>query len=364
MKNKRWIKWLAAALALGVAWAGYLAVRAHAKLVTLKVRNAEVRKVMRSIAWQTWESVLVHKGVQGLVTLDVKDMPLAEVLDMVAQQTRSRCLVLYPLYSARGSLRHFKQVVAGELEANKSGWSNLVQVIFPSTPPMPQKRGVIHEEPITLQLMNRSLHVATLAFARFGSLRVVPEDGTPNLVTLSLRDAPVGRAVKLLAQNVRRKSSSYFSLLPGLGVGPEQDGPPGPDQMSGPPGGPPGAPPGAPPGRPPPSGLGALLANILGGPPAPSPPSREIQEQMERDYHDLMAVLPTQKAAQLQAERQFQSSFQNMSPGERQQAMKTQQQQFESQSGSLLESRREGLRTTTVKDRVERDRQEAARKRP
>ena len=44
------------------AWAAF---RAHRNLVTLDVRNMEVRKVIRKIESQTWERIRVEKSVQG-----------------------------------------------------------------------------------------------------------------------------------------------------------------------------------------------------------------------------------------------------------------------------------------------------------
>src|SRR5437773_790899 len=103
------------ALAVGavLVYGGWLAIRAHRNLVTLNVRNMDVREVVKKIEWQTWESIFVHKDVQGKVTLNVRKMPLEQVLRIVGDQTSSRSSTLYPLYSSGSSLRALKQSLRG-----------------------------------------------------------------------------------------------------------------------------------------------------------------------------------------------------------------------------------------------------------
>ena len=80
------------ALLLGAAlfYGGWAAVRAHRDLVTLNVRNMDVRKVVSKIQWQTWERIIVNNDVSGKVTLNVRKVPLESVLHIVAMQTSSR----------------------------------------------------------------------------------------------------------------------------------------------------------------------------------------------------------------------------------------------------------------------------------
>src|SRR5690349_11010506 len=96
---------LAAAL-----WGAYRAYRAHANLVSLSVRNMEIRRVVSKLEWQTWERIIVSKDVGGKVTLQVRDVPLDEVLNIIGLQTDSRWTRLYPLYSTKKSLATFYQV--------------------------------------------------------------------------------------------------------------------------------------------------------------------------------------------------------------------------------------------------------------
>ena len=90
-------------LLTAIAYGTWCAARAKSNLVTLDVRNMDVRRVIAKIEWQTWESISVHKDVQGKVTLNVRKMPLEQVLKIVGDQTSSRWSALYPLYS--GALR-------------------------------------------------------------------------------------------------------------------------------------------------------------------------------------------------------------------------------------------------------------------
>lgn len=351
-------------------------MRARSKLVTIDARNLEVRQVIRKLAWQSWESILVHPSIRGRVTLSVQDKPLAEVLDLVARQTHSRFLMLHPLYSSRPSLRGFVMGICEPREPVISGWSNLSRIIQPEPPRGgPRLQTLKIARPLTLQVTNCDLRLVTLAYSRFANLQVVPEDGTPSQVTLNLHACPMPRAVEALARQANRRTRAFFSLLPSHELGPGGGPPPGPGM------GP--MPPPPPPGGGPPPGPGPGLAR--NGPPLPQPPSRKTQQQMERDFQELMAILPKEQRDQLESERSFHEAMQGFSPEQREQyeqqqradqpppdpqtqpqsrRQADQQQQAQSQSSSssssssLQESRREGLRDSTVDDRVSRDRQE------
>src|SRR5205085_12165951 len=73
----------------GFGYGSWFAWRAHRNLVTLDVRDMEVREVVQKISWQTREDIFVHKDVQGKVTLKVRNMPLEQVLRLVGEQTFS-----------------------------------------------------------------------------------------------------------------------------------------------------------------------------------------------------------------------------------------------------------------------------------
>ena len=119
--------WTFAILAVVVAlvWGIYVAVRAHGNLVTLDVRDLEVRAVVKKIEWQTWERIFVHQNVQGKITLNVRKMPLDEVLNIIDEQISSRWSKIYPLYSTSKSLVALKQSLRGEIDPAANGWTNL-----------------------------------------------------------------------------------------------------------------------------------------------------------------------------------------------------------------------------------------------
>src|SRR5215467_2037879 len=95
---------LTALILAGVVWGAYRAYRAHANLVTLTVRNMDVRRVVSKLEWQTWERIVLSTNVSGKVTLNVHSVPLDEVLNIIGLQTDSRWTRLYPIYSTRKSI--------------------------------------------------------------------------------------------------------------------------------------------------------------------------------------------------------------------------------------------------------------------
>src|SRR5690349_4380133 len=116
MRKKLWPRLVVLIVAAGVIWGGNRVYRATSKIVTLNVRNEDVREVVRKIEAQTWQSIPVNREVSGKVALDVVDAPLAVVLSIVAEQTRSRAQELQPLYSSSASLDNFLRATRGEVE--------------------------------------------------------------------------------------------------------------------------------------------------------------------------------------------------------------------------------------------------------
>jgi len=234
--------------ALALAWISYRAWRAHLNLVTLDVRDMDVRKVVSKIEWQTWEMILVQKDLQGKVTLKVKNMPLAEVLGIIADQTSSRWSAYYPLYSSSKSLKNFKKVLRGELPPAENGWSALQSRGFgrggrggpgggPGGPggffggggPRNDNRLV------TLQLADKDVEFATLALGRFSQARVVPEDGTTGNLNVSLTHVPMPKAVATVAKQVHRNWTEYYALQTWRGFRPTNEWARSDDSTNGPP---------------------------------------------------------------------------------------------------------------------------------
>jgi hypothetical protein len=336
----RWVRLLWILLVVLVLGFGYVAVRAHLMLVTLKVRNADLREVIRKIEWQTWSIILVHQEVRGWVTLDVRNAHLEEVLSLIAQQTGSRWLVLYPLYSSGKSLSVFKQAARGEITAEAHGWTNLSEIMSFSPGGSFAHNNRRSDERITLSLTNRELHLATLALSRFGNIEVVPEDGVPAQVSLRLNQVPANKAVKQLAQKVNRNSAAYYSLQSQHGPMPM---------------------PGVAPLRP----IGDRNRAAAGenkppiAPPAPQRPPKEQEQKLEQEYQALCEILPPEQRAELEQERRFHENLRALPPGQHMQYL---QQAAGSTFSELQQQRLNDLKTTTPEQRVNRDREDEQRR--
>src|SRR5262245_2639728 len=156
---KRWLKTFLLFCGIGAIAFTYLAVRAHRNLVTLDVRDMEVREVIGKIEWQTWEDIFVQKDVSGKVTLKVNKMPLDDALEIIAEQTSSRWMAIYPLYSTRKNLPALKKALMGNISSSESGWKNLgggsfmMASMFAATAQDQNKL-------VTLKLENKDLDVA------------------------------------------------------------------------------------------------------------------------------------------------------------------------------------------------------------
>ena len=105
------------------AYVAWLAWCAHQNLVTLDVRNADVREVVRKIERQVWDTILMDSNVQGKVTVKVKRAQLETVLNIVTDQISARWSSLYPLYSSGQSFVSFKKAVRGEIDPAVNGWT-------------------------------------------------------------------------------------------------------------------------------------------------------------------------------------------------------------------------------------------------
>lgn len=320
---------------LGFSW---LAWRAHRNLVTLNVRNMDVRKVARKIEWQTWEKVLVHKDVQGQVTLRVHKMPLEQVLRLVAEQTTSRSSVLYPLYSTGRSLSALTLALRGEGNAADSGWTNLMTRIgFPGGrwggPGGPGGPGGGFGAPdnnnqaprLSLEIQGKDVPFVVLAFDRYAQARVVPEDGTTALINLSLREAPVPSAVAQLAKKARRQWTTLYALQ-SWGPGPGRGGRGGPDFAMAGRGDPEASAIGAGPGAatpPPQRGPGDRERPGPGRPEMSEEQREEQRRQRTALEEELKQALPPEERqrvelAQVERERQMQE-WQSLTPEQRRQ---------------------------------------------
>lgn len=219
-----------------LGYAARFAWRAHQNLVTFDVREMEVRKVVKKMAWQTWEDIHVHQEVQGKITLKVVNMPLEEALRLVSAQAQSRSVLFYALYSGGASLKRLEQSLRGEVEPATHGWTNLASragggfgglggfgrpggpgggmfgFTIPGAPAQVGGNGLV-----SLNLAGKTVDFAALAFTRFAQTRVVPEDGVKEIVTLTLDQVPIEPAVAKLAKAAKRKWIGVYALQGGFG---------------------------------------------------------------------------------------------------------------------------------------------------
>jgi hypothetical protein len=226
-----------------LGYGAHFAWRAHRNLVTIDVRDMDVRKVVGKMEWQTWEDIHVHKEVQGKITLKVINTPLEEVLRIVGSQSQSRPALFYALYSDGKSLSRLEQSLRGEVDPATHGWTNLAPSGFggpggfggggmfgfamPGAPGQP----VAGDGLVSLNLAGKTVDFAALAFSRFAQTRVVPEDGVTTVVNLTMSKVAVPDAVAKLAKAAKRKWVAVYALQGGFGFGPggdRQRGPGGP----------------------------------------------------------------------------------------------------------------------------------------
>jgi type II secretory pathway component GspD/PulD (secretin) len=124
--KRRIYVWISLLVAIVLSWGGHRAYLASRNLVTLNVRDADVRAVVRKCEWQTWETIVVNKDVKGKVTLNVRKVPLEEVLGIIGEQTSSRATAIYPIFSKGKSIVNLRKLARGDLDRTSAGWTNFV----------------------------------------------------------------------------------------------------------------------------------------------------------------------------------------------------------------------------------------------
>lgn len=332
--NKRnlWIVLIAVACVLAALFAR-AAVRAHRNLVTLRVRNAEVPVVLKSLRWQTWEPLYAAPGITGKVTLNVVDMPLEEVLDIMASQASARWNIVYPIYDDSQALRNLKRIATGGKEEDKSSWSSWSSRsgrgggavgMFGAA-----ARGA--NPLVSMQVEKKDAEFASLALSRFSHALVVVQDGTLREVTLTLSQVPMPAAVDALARQLGRKWTHFYLFRAG--------------------------------GRPPQAqvaGGGEERPRREFGGQTPRAPDPERQAEREKQIAAAEATMTPEEKAQAQKRRQQWEEMRNLTPEERQQKM------AERMSSPEMQTRAQnrmlnGLKNSTPDQRVERDQRRVQR---
>lgn len=233
-KRRSQLLWALLLLAV-LGYGARFAWRAHRNLVTLDVRDMDVRKVVKKMEWQTWEDIYVHKEVQGKITLKVINAPLEEVLRIVSSQSQSRSALFYALYSDGRSLGRLEQSLRGEVDPATHGWTNLVTRgpggfgggpggfggggMFGFGAPGATGQSVAGDGLVSLNLQGQTVDFAVQAFNRFAQTRVVAEDGVNTTVHLTLEKVPAADAVAKLAKAAKRRWVAVYALQAGFGFG-------------------------------------------------------------------------------------------------------------------------------------------------
>ncbi len=295
--NSRKIIWYGTALlVLTAIYFGRAAYNAHLNLVTLDVRDLDVRDVVKKMEHQTWEVIYVDKSVEGKVTMQVEKMPLEEALRLVGSQIMARASTIYPLYSTSQSFTALKQSLRGEVDPATHGWTNLQSrnLAFGGFGGMggmggfggPQAAGTAQNQLVSLSISAKDVAFASLALNRFASARVVPEDGVNSTVSFIVKQASVPEAVAKLAKAAHRNWTTLYALQGFGGVG----GPGGRGGFAGFGGGGPGGDTNNPPGR-----------GGFGGPEMTDEQRAEATKQREALNQELLATLPAEERQKIEA---------------------------------------------------------------
>ena len=317
---------------------GYAAYRAHLNLVTLNVRDADVRRVVRSIEWQTWEKIIVHNDVSGKVTLNVHEMPLEQVLRIISAQISSRWMTVYPLYSSRKSLIVLENMAAGNAGTESNCW-----MAYQSRPMffgggMFAANVSAQNNSVSLKVVGEDLEIATLALARFAQAQVVPEAGTTGTVYLNLTSATMPQAVAQLAAQVDRRWARFYTLEPGFRFDTARRDSAEADQLD-----------------------GTAPTNQLRGERAWREPSPEQEQQFEKLFEAQLATMtPEEKQRALERRARWQA-MRNLTPEQRRELMAqlAADPAFQQRMQQRMLQR---LQDSTPEQRAERDQRIAARR--
>jgi len=327
--------WGSVLVAIALAWLGHKAWLAHQNLVTLDVRNADIRDVIRSCEWQTLETIVVHKDVKGKVTYTCNKMPLEEVLAVIGEQTSTRATAVYPIFSKSSSFVNLRKLARGDIYRDTAGWTNFVmQGNNGGGRGGPGGRGggfggfadVVRSQNslVNLNISAKDLSFAALALARYSNAQVVPEDGANALITLSLKQVPFTEAVAKVAKEAHCKWDVFYSVqaqpeFAGFGGGP-------------------------------PDGGGRGFRNRDNSETNREARAEEFAAMRERDMEARLATMTPEEQAQAKEEQKKMEEIRNLPPEERQQAF----QQMAAQNQQRWENRANAnFKNSTPEQRVQ-----------
>ena len=125
MSKKYFIIGLAIVFGAGVAWAGRAFYRAHYNLVTLDVYNAPLAEVVKQMAHQTREPILLSDGMQAKVTLKVKNLPLDQALDKLGEVAGASWSKWHAVHDSERSLGKLEAALRTRAKIEDAGWTNI-----------------------------------------------------------------------------------------------------------------------------------------------------------------------------------------------------------------------------------------------
>jgi hypothetical protein len=181
------------------------------KLVTLDVKNADVQEVVRSIARQSGETILVSSEAKGNVTLNVRKKSVADVLEIITAQLGGRWQELFAVSDSANAIEALKKyfVEGGELSGWRIrgfGWGAADGDEFDWIP-MPEK--------ITYETAAKSAREVALALSLRMRSRVLVSDSVGDrTVTISLKDKTPASAVDDFARQLNARTERFYFLQP------------------------------------------------------------------------------------------------------------------------------------------------------
>jgi hypothetical protein len=197
---------LAAAAALGA-----IAVIAYFpdNLVTLDVKDADVQQVVKSIARQSGETILIAPEATGAVTINVRKQPVGNVLEIITTQLGGRWQEFYALSDGRDSIEVLKKSLTegGQAQGWRVrgfGWGAADGDEFDWIP-MPDK--------ISYEAVAKPARDVALALSlRMRSRVVVCESiGSKTVTCVFKNDAPAD-AVRKFARELNAATDRFFCL--------------------------------------------------------------------------------------------------------------------------------------------------------
>ena len=356
MKRRIWF-WTSILAVVVLAWLGHKAYLAHQNLVTLDVRDADVRDVIRTCERQTWETIVVHKDVKGKVTYTCYKVPLEEALGVIAEQTTARASAVYPIYSKSSSFVNLRKLARGDIYRDTAGWTNFSMITSGAGGGGGGRGGPGGGGPggggpgggggfgntarsqnalLSLSLSAKDLSFAALALARFANAQVVPEDGANALITVNLKEVTFANAVAKVAKEAHRKWDVFYTLQaqPDFFAGRGNNGPADGGGFG---------------GR---GGFGRQAEDDTNR----VARAEEFAALREREFEARLATMTAQEQAKAKEDQQKFEDLRNMSPEDRQKAFE--QMRNDPQNQQRFENRRVSyLNNSTPDQRVDRTRQ-------